>query len=244
MPEISIKPETIFHIFGFPITNSLFTASIVVILFFFLSIHYYTQSKKKKKSGLYYVVHFIVHTIYQMFESILGDKIMVIFPLLFSFFMFIILQNWFGLLPGVGSILVSVVEHGEKMHFPLFRGGNADLNTTFALALISVGAIQFYGVKYLGINYFKKFLNFTNPINFFLGILEIVSEFSKVLSFSFRLFGNVFAGEVLLTIVAFLVPVLASFPFIILEVFVGFVQALVFSMLTAVFISGAVTAHH
>lgn len=167
MPEISIKPETIFHIFGFPITNSLFTASIVVILFFFLSIHYYTQSKKKKKSGLYYVVHFIVHTIYQMFESILGDKIMVIFPLLFSFFMFIILQNWFGLLPGVGSILVSVVEHGEKMHFPLFRGGNADLNTTFALALISVGAIQFYGVKYLGINYFKKFLNFTNPINFF-----------------------------------------------------------------------------
>lgn len=244
MPEISIKPETIFHIFGFPITNSLFTASIVVILFFFLSIHYYTQSKKKKKSGLYYVVHFIVHTIYQMFESILGDKIMVIFPLLFSFFMFIILQNWFGLLPGVGSILVSVIEHGEKMHFPLFRGGNADLNTTFALALISVGAIQFYGVKYLGINYFKKFLNFTNPINFFLGILEIVSEFSKVLSFSFRLFGNVFAGEVLLTIVAFLVPVLASFPFIILEVFVGFVQALVFSMLTAVFISGAVTAHH
>lgn len=244
MPEISIKPETIFHIFGFPITNSLFTASIVVILFFFLSIHYYTQSKKKKKSGLYYVVHFIVHTIYQMFESILGDKIMVIFPLLFSFFMFIILQNWFGLLPGVGSILVSVVEHGEKMHFPLFRGGNADLNTTFALALISVGAIQFYGVKYLGINYFKKFLNFTNPINFFLGILEIVSEFSKVLSFSFRLFGNVFAGEVLLTIVAFLVPVFASFPFIILEVFVGFVQALVFSMLTAVFISGAVTAHH
>ncbi|MBW7960050.1 F0F1 ATP synthase subunit A [Patescibacteria group bacterium] len=244
MPEISIKPETIFHIFGFPITNSLFTASIVVILFFFLAIHYYTQSKKKKKSGLYYVVHFIVHTIYQMFESILGDKIMVIFPLLFSFFMFIILQNWFGLLPGVGSILVSVVEHGEKMHFPLFRGGNADLNTTFALALISVGAIQFYGVKYLGINYFKKFLNFTNPINFFLGILEIVSEFSKVLSFSFRLFGNVFAGEVLLTIVAFLVPVLASFPFIILEVFVGFVQALVFSMLTAVFISGAVTAHH
>ncbi|OQY67345.1 ATP synthase F0 subunit A [Microgenomates bacterium UTCPR1] len=244
MPEISIKPETIFHIFGFPITNSLFTASIVVILFFFLAIHYYTQSKKKKKSGLYYVVHFIVHTIYQMFESILGDKIMVIFPLLFSFFMFIILQNWFGLLPGVGSILVSVIEHGEKMHFPLFRGGNADLNTTFALALISVGAIQFYGVKYLGINYFKKFLNFTNPINFFLGILEIVSEFSKVLSFSFRLFGNVFAGEVLLTIVAFLVPVLASFPFIILEVFVGFVQALVFSMLTAVFISGAVTAHH
>ncbi|KKP61402.1 MAG: ATP synthase F0, A subunit, partial [Candidatus Roizmanbacteria bacterium GW2011_GWA2_34_18] len=88
------------------------------------------------------------------------------------------------------------------------------------------------------------FFNFSDPISFFVGILDILSEFSKVLSFAFRLFGNIFAGEVLLTIVAFLVPVLASFPFIALEIFVGFVQALVFSMLTAVFLSNAVVEHH
>ena len=105
--------------------------------------------------------------------------------------------------------------------------------------------IQVFGIKFLGFkDYIKKYINLTNPINFVLGILEIVSELSKILSFSFRLFGNIFAGEVLLTIVAFLVPVLASFPFIMLEIFVGFIQALVFSMLTAVFISGAIAKHH
>jgi F-type H+-transporting ATPase subunit a len=105
-------------------------------------------------------------------------------------------------------------------------------------------AIQYYGFKYLGWNYLKKYINFTNPIMFFIGILEIVSELSKVMSFSFRLFGNIFAGEVLLLVVATLVPVLASTPFLFLEVFVGLIQALVFSMLTAVFLSAATANHH
>jgi len=245
MPEISIKPETVFYLFDFPITNSLLTAVIVVILFFFVALKYYYQATSGKKTGFYYFFQFIINSIYSLFESVLGEKTSVFFPLLFSFFMFIILQNWFGLLPGVGSILITVHEHKETLYLPLLRGGNADLNTTFVLATISVVMIQVFGIKFLGFKgYLKKFINLTNPINFFLGILEILSEFSKILSFSFRLFGNVFAGEVLLTIVAFLVPVLASFPFVILEIFVGFIQALVFSMLTAVFISGAVSAHH
>ena len=156
-----------------------------------------------------------------------------------------ILKNWFGLLPGVGSFLIKVVEEHGEVFIPLLRGNNADLNTTLALAIISVVSIQFFSIKYLGIKkYLHKFFNFSDPISFFVGILDILSEFSKVLSFAFRLFGNIFAGEVLLTIVAFLVPVLASFPFIGLEIFVGFVQALVFSMLTAVFISGAIVEHH
>lgn len=245
MPEISIKPELVFHLFGFPITNSLLTATIVVFLFFLLSIKYYSQATSDKKTGFFYFFQFIVKSIYSLFESVLGEKTKYFFPLLLSFFLFIILQNWFGLLPGIGSILIAVKEHEEILHVPLFRGGNADLNTTFVLAITSVLMIQVYGVKFLGLKgYLSKFINLTNPINFFLGLLEIVSEFSKILSFSFRLFGNIFAGEVLLTIVAFLVPVLASFPFIILEVFVGFIQALVFSMLTAVFISGAIASHH
>jgi F-type H+-transporting ATPase subunit a len=136
-------------------------------------------------------------------------------------------------------------EHEEEiMTIPLLRGNNADLNATLALALVSVVMIQIYGVQFLGFKtYISKFLNFKDPIYFVLGILEIVSEVSKVISFAFRLFGNIFAGEVLLTIVAFLVPVLASFPFLMLEVFVGLVQALVFSMLTSVFLSLAVSHH-
>jgi F-type H+-transporting ATPase subunit a len=245
MPEISIKPEIVFHLLGFPITNSLLLTTIVVLIFAFIGFKYYLQSKKVKKNYFFYFFHFTVKAIYSLFYSVLGEKTKIFFPLLFSFFTFILLQNWFGLFPGIGSILIKVYEHEKELEIPLFRGGNADLNTTFVLAIISVVMIQIFGIKYLGFKgYIKKYINLTNPINFFLGILEILSEFSKILSFSFRLFGNIFAGEVLLTIVAFLVPVLASFPFIILEVFVGFIQALVFSMLTAVFISGAIASHH
>lgn len=245
MPEISIKAEPIFNFFGLHVTNSLFTSIIVTILFLIIAINYNKQITASKKSGFFYFIHFIIKSVYDLFQSVLGDKIRVFFPLMLSFFLFIILQNWFGLLPGVGSIMIAIKEHEEILHVPVFRGGNADLNTTLALALISVVMIQYYGIKFLGIkDYLKKFINFSNPINFFVGFLEIVSEISKVLSFAFRLFGNIFAGEVLLTIVAFLVPVLASFPFILLEVFVGFVQALVFSMLTTVFLSGAIAKHH
>jgi len=139
----------------------------------------------------------------------------------------------------------SMAEEEKIEQIPLFRGNNADINATLALALVAVAMVQVYGVKFLGFfTYIKKFIDISNPVNFVLGILEIMSEVSKVLSFTFRLFGNIFAGEVLLTIVAFLVPVLASFPFLILEIFVGFVQALVFSMLTSVFFSLAVSSHH
>jgi F-type H+-transporting ATPase subunit a len=246
MPKISIKPEPLFEIFGFIITNSYFTSWIVIILFIILAVHYRQQASKKDKSKLYYLVNFIVKSIYDLFKSILGeDKNAIFFPLLGAFFFYILLQNWFGLLPGVGSLLIKVKEHGEDVLIPLLRGDNADLNTTLALGLISVGLIQYFGIKYLGLKeYLRKYFNFKGPIDFFIGILDILSEISRVLSFAFRLFGNIFAGEVLLIIVAFLVPVLASFPFLVLEIFVGFVQALVFSMLTGVFISVAIEKHH
>lgn len=245
MPVISIKPEAVFHIFEFPVTNSLLLSWIVIATFIFLALKYHSEAKSGKKSGFFYFFHFVVHSIYTLFESVLGEKTKYFFPLLLSFFAYIILQNWFGLLPGVGSLTALVHEHGHDIHVPIFRGNNADLNTTFVLAIVSVLMIQVYGIKFLGFTtYMKKYINLTNPINFVLGILEVFSEISKILSFSFRLFGNIFAGEVLLTIVAFLVPVLASFPFIMLEIFVGFIQALVFSMLTAVFISGAISSHH
>jgi len=245
MPEINIKAEPIFSVFGLHITNSLFTSIIATVTFLLIAIYYSKQITASKKSVFFYFVHFVFKSINDLFKSILGDNIKFFLPLVLSFFLFILIQNWFGLLPGVGSVKIAIKEYGKIVHVPIFRGGNADLNTTLALALISVVMIQFYGVKFLGfLQYIKKFIDLSNPINFFVGVLEIISEISKVLSFAFRLFGNIFAGEVLLTIVAFLVPVLASFPFIILELFVGFVQALVFAMLTTVFLNGAIAKHH
>src|SRR3989344_8955077 len=213
MPKISIKAEIIFHLFGFGITNSIIASSIVFLLTIFVALYFKQQSTQKRKGNFYYLIKFFVKSTYDLFRSVLGEKTDVFFPLLFAFFFYILLQNWFGLLPGVGSLLIKVKEGHEEVFVPLLRGNNADLNTTLALAIISVSSIQLFSIKFLGIKkYLHKFFNFSSPIMFFVGILDILSEFSKVLSFAFRLFGNIFAGEVLLTIVAFLVPVLASFP--------------------------------
>jgi F-type H+-transporting ATPase subunit a len=245
MPEISIKAEPIFKIGNFHVSNSLILSSVMFVFFLIVALLYNKQSKEKNKGKIFYFVNFALKAIYGLFESILKEKTTIFFPIFGAFFLFILLQNWIGLLPGVGSILIRVVEHGEAHYFPIFRGNNADLNATLALALISVFLIQFFGIKYLGFKgYIKKFINFSNPINFFVGILEVISEISKIISFSFRLFGNIFAGEVLLTIVAFLIPVAVSFPFIMLEIFVGLVQALVFSLLSAVFLNLAISSHH
>lgn len=245
MPEISIKAETIFHVGDFKITNSLILSSIVFIFFIIIAFVYTKDLTTNKKSGFFYIFNALLRTIYGLFESILGKNTTLFFPILSAFFVWILFQNWAGLLPGVGSILIKVEEHGRILHVPLLRGNNADINGTLALALISVVMIQILGIKFLGLGgYLSKFINFSNPINFFVGFLDILSEFSKVLSFTFRLFGNIFAGEVLMTIIAFLVPVLAPFPFLMLEIFVGLVQALVFSLLTTVFLSMAITKHH
>jgi len=236
MPEISIKAEPLFKIGSFAFTNSLFTSLIVFFLFLLLGLIYNKEARLKKKSQFYYLINFILKTIYQLFESILKEKTMIFFPIFAGFFLYILLNNWFGLLPGIGSLLFH--------HLPIFRGNNADLNATISLALIAFVLIQLNGMKYLGVKgYLKKFFNISNQINFFVGIFETISEFSKIISFSFRLFGNIFAGEVLITIMAFLIPVLVTFPFLLLEVFVGLIQALVFSMLSAVFLSMAISHH-
>lgn len=244
-PHISIKGEPLFYIGEFVVTNSLLTSVIVFVLFFGIAFFYYQQSQLKKKNLFFYFIHFIVTAIYGVMKSVTGDKILTFFPWLGTLFFYILLQNWFGLLPGVGSIMLKVGEHGHEHLVPVLRGTTADLNTTLALSIIATVIIQYYGIAFLGVKgYLGKFFNFRSPIDFVLGLLEIISEFSRVLSFSFRLYGNIFAGEVLLAIIAFLVPVLLSFPFLIMEIFVGGIQALVFAMLTAVFLNVATMKHH
>ena len=151
------------------------------------------------------------------------------------------------------SILTGVkAEHGEHgyMIAPFLRSAATDLNVPLALALISVFLTQVFGVRSLGIKYFGKFISlnfkkgiFNGFIGLIVGLLETVSEIAKIISFTFRLFGNIFAGEVLLGVLAFLIPYLISIPFYGLELFVGFIQALVFSALTLVFFTLAVKGH-
>jgi F-type H+-transporting ATPase subunit a len=137
------------------------------------------------------------------------------------------------------------VPAGEELEFvPILRAASSDLNTTLAIALVSVIATQIAGLRHLGGEYVGRFFNFRGgPIGFYVGILELIAEFAKIISFTFRLFGNVFAGEVLLVVITFLLPWVAVLPFMGLELFVGFIQAFVFAVLTLVFMSLATESH-
>ena len=190
-------------------------------------------------------MNFLLRTLYNFFKSIFEEKVSRFFPLVGSFFFFILIHNELGLFPGVGSILISVGEKGYENMIPLLRGGTTDLNTTFALALITVIYAQYVGIKFLGLKeYLKKFFNFSSVTAFFTGIMETISEFSRIVSYSFRLYGNIFAGEVVIVIMAFLFPILLSFPFLLFEIFIGIIQAIVFSMLSAVFYNLAMQKAH
>lgn len=137
---------------------------------------------------------------------------------------------------------------GGKVLVPLFRPPTASLNFTFAIAIMTMVIVQYYGFKKLGMGYLQKFFTLRGEgamkgINAFVGILELVSELSRILSFAFRLFGNIFAGEVMLATMAFLITFILPVPFYFLELFVGFVQALVFMMLALIFFSLAEHSH-
>ncbi|MBI2577282.1 MAG: F0F1 ATP synthase subunit A [Candidatus Wildermuthbacteria bacterium] len=243
--HISLKPEIIGYFLGLPIANSLILSLIVTLLLVGLAI-LAVKSLKMAPGKIQNSAESLIETLLDFMANALGDRkqAMQFFPLVASFFLIILFNNWVGVMPGVGSIMLEG-SHAER--FPLFRAANSDLNTTLALAFVSVIAIQWYGVRKFGFfGHFSKFFVFTKgPIQLFVGLLELVGELAKVLSFSFRLFGNVFAGEVLLVTIMTLVPIIAPLPFFLLEFFVGFIQALVFSMLTLVFLKIATeTAEH
>ncbi|MGQ9818002.1 MAG: F0F1 ATP synthase subunit A [bacterium] len=267
--HISIAAEELFRIGPIPVTNSLLVTYLTIILFIII-----TALIRAKKNiipaGIQNVVEYIMEYFYnlvcQVFES--EEKARKFFPLIMTIFLFVLIINWFGLLPGFGSIgfyraethnevlSEEKIEHneiketseaekpeqGHKIFIPLFRGASADLNTTLALALVSVFFTQIYSIQILGFKGFlKRFIKLKNPIMFFVGILELIAEIAKIISFSFRLFGNIFAGEVLLTVMFFLIPFIIPLPFLGLEIFVGLIQAIIFSFLTMFFIKIATT---
>lgn len=240
MPHISLAAEIVTRIAGFPISNALITTWLVMGILIAAS-YLVTRNMKLVPGGGQSVAELLVGGLYDFFATVTGKYVSQVFPLVASLFLFILVANWVGLLPGVGTVGLFRQVHEGVEFVPLLRGATADLNTTVALALFAMVAIQYFGFKTAGMHYGKRFFNFASPMYFFLGLLELVSELSKVISFAFRLFGNIFAGEVLLAVMAFLMPFVVPLPFLTMELFVGFIQALVFSMLTAVFLSVAVS---
>ena len=228
-----------------PITNSLILSLLTALVLVgggFLVAGALRHIPGRIQSG----VEIIIEAILEVMTQVLGVRELAkkFFPLIATIFLFILLNNWIGVLPGIGSLGFAQAHDGKEEFIPLFRSANSDLNSTLALALIAMVAIQLYGIGKLGFfRHWSKFFAFTKgPVYFFVGILELIGEFAKVVSFSFRLFGNIFAGEVLLVIVSALLPFFASFgllPFLFLEFFVGFIQALVFAMLTLIFLKVA-----
>lgn len=246
MSEISIKAEEIFRIGSWPVTNSVLLAFVALAALALLAL--LIKRKVSLIPGkLQSIFELLLEEILKMMDTVLGTRRLSekYLPLVATIFLFILTSNWLGLLPIIGPIGIKghgATGHGASALIPLFRSPASDLNFTIALAVISVAGVNFLGVAALGFRqHFGKFFTLKNPILSFTGILEFISEFVKIISFSFRLFGNVFAGEVLLVIVGFLAPYFLPLPFMFLEVFVGFIQAFIFSMLTLVFIAMAVS---
>lgn len=185
------------------------------------------------------IVESVIETFYNLTQTIAAERTSMIFPYFMSFFLFILIANWSSLIPGFGSVGI----FHEKHFIPILRGATSDLNTTLALALISGFATHMLAIKSTGIKeYLSRYFSF-NPINLFIGVLEIISEITKVISLSFRLFGNIFAGEVVLLTTAGIFAFLFPVPFLLLEIIVGLVQALVFGMLTMTFMAVLTTPH-
>ncbi len=245
----TLASETIFHIGSFEVRNTLITSLMAMIVLIVVGLVLKRKKYAMVPGGFQNLVEALVGGIYGFFAGVVGDekKAKKFFPLVATIFFFVLISNWMGLLPGFGSIGLWEHHGGHLILVPLLRSTYADVNMTLAIAAISVIATQVFGFSMLGLKGYggKFFVNpLKNPVGSFVGILELMSEVSKMISFTFRLFGNVFAGEVLLLVIAFLVPFVAPIPFYGLEIFVGFIQALVFSFLTLVFLKIATTSHH
>ncbi len=242
MIHISLKAEEVFAWGHLAVTNTMLLSTLVLLLLVCGAILLRRRLTKRIPGVAQNIVELILLGILGIMDTVLisREKSERYLPLVATIFIFILVSNWIGLVPGVGSFGIRE-EHGL---IPFFRSPASDLNFTLALALISVITINIMGMLAIGIRqHISKFLNFRSPVDFFIGILEFISEIAKIISFSFRLFGNVFAGKVLLVIVAFLVPIIIPVPFLFMELFVGFIQAFIFGMLTLVFIAIATTEH-
>jgi F-type H+-transporting ATPase subunit a len=238
-PHISIAPETLFHFGPLAITNSQILGMFGTLLLLWIMFATVRAIRSGSRSRFMHAVMWLFESLYDTTVEVIGDKKVVrkVIPLAVTIMLFFMINNWLGLLPIVGP-----VTYGEE-GAPLLRGVAADLNTTLAIAVVSIITAQLWAIKKRGFfgNAKRYLVNpLKDPLHSAIGLLEIIAEFSRTAALALRIFGNVFGGEVLLVVIAFLtgyVAFLALPVFYMLELFVGAVQAYVFFMLTIAFIS-------
>ncbi len=276
--EIKIQPDVIFYIGPLPVTNTLLCTWISIIVLVAL---FYAGTRRRDMipRGMQNFMEWVVELLLGLVEGVSGkEKGKKFFPLVATFFVFILVSNLLDIFPGVdtvGSIDITAIQQAHitskpVLGFLLFgdlsnklvpwiRPATSDLNLNFAMALIAVITAQAFGFYTLGpLHHLGKYFNvttffrslvkldfqgmFQGVIEFFVGLIEIISEVARVISLAFRLFGNIFAGSAVLAVFAFILPFFADIIFIPLELFVAFVQALVFALLTLVYLEIATTS--
>jgi F-type H+-transporting ATPase subunit a len=261
-PHPELPAEEVFTMFGFSITNTIIAAWITVVVLVRLSFSV-TRRMKLVPGRMQSAFEFLIGWLYDLCRSVAGERNgRRFFPIVATIFLFVSFNAWLGLLPGFGSITITT--DMDPVH--LFRPANTDINMPLALALVSFVFVEFFGLRTLGRRYVVKFINvgrffksirqiargkigaglndmFVGVIEIFIGFLELLSEFIRIISLTFRLFGNMTAGEILILVTVFLVPWLFVIPFYGLELLIGFIQALIFGGLTLIFLTLAVTPH-
>lgn len=240
--HIALSAETVGHIGSIPITNTLITSWVVVGL---LAIGGFMIGRRATlvPGKVQVAAESLITLTLSYAEEVLESKDLArrFLPLLLTIFLFIFTANLIEFTPGIGSL--GWFRGNEFV--PLFRSVNTDFNTTLALAVIVFMVIEITGFMVLGfLKYTKKFVNVSSVMGFLVGLMELLSEVARLVSFSFRLFGNIFAGEVLIMVAMAFLPGILPVPLMVFEVFVGFIQAAVFALLTLFFIKIAITEAH
>lgn len=240
--SVHLNPYVVGHIGSMPLTATMLTVWLVMVLLIGYAL--LVRSKLALVPGkLQSVTELVIGGVYDYVLDVLGDKKVTdrFFPVIITIFVFILSINWIGLVPGVGAF----GSYHEGHLVPWLYPGSTDLNITIGLTLVAFFTVELAGVLGIGLwKYAGKFINFSGVMPFLLGLMELISELARLVSFSFRLFGNIFAGKTLLLVAMFFVPYILPVPVYAYELFVGFIQALVFAILTLFFIKLAIEEPH
>lgn len=243
---VHLSPYILGEFFGVPITSTMLTTWITMLLLIVVAV-VVGRRVKMVPGKLQSVFEALIDAVLSYMRDTLGDDKLArrYFPIVMTIFIFVLALNWIGLLPGVTSIGF-YSGHGDETHLiPFFYPAATDLNITIAFALIAFFTVEVAGILALGVwKYGGKFINFSSPLAFAIGLIELMSELARLIAFSFRLFGNIFAGKTLLLVAIFFVPFVLPVPLMAFEVFVGFIQAFIFAILTLFFIKIAITEPH
>jgi F-type H+-transporting ATPase subunit a len=248
-PEIHLPSQQVFSLFGLPITNTILASwfTLIVLAVFFSAV---TRKMKLVPGRLQNLAEIMIEMLFNFVKGVVGEhKARAFFPIIATIFIYVLFNAWLSILPFFGPVGLL---HEGKLEVMLLRNANTDINLPLALAIIAFISVEYWGIRSVGgLRYLGQFINVRNLlrgkplgiVELFVGLLEVLSHFIRIISFTFRLFGNMTAGKTLLLIAAFLFPFLFAIPFYGLELLIGFVQALIFAGLTLVFAAIAITPH-